>query len=108
MPERDDILRMKDIPNVGPATAGDLALLNIREPAQLIGQDPYDLYDDLCRITGKVHDPCVIDVFTSAIRFMEGEPPRKWWYYTPERKQKNQVVRPLKEGDHDHSSNRIK
>ncbi len=33
------------------------------------------------------HDPCVIDVFIAAVRFMGGEPAKPWWKYTPERKQ---------------------
>lgn len=83
-----DIQKLQDIPNIGPAMARDFVLLNIRTPAELIGKDPYALYEALCRITGVRHDPCVIDVFISAVRFMEGEPARKWWFYTAERKKK--------------------
>lgn len=83
---RKDIQAINEIPNIGPAIARDLALLNIFAPSELIGKDPYKMYDDLCQITGSKHDPCVIDVFISAVRFMEGAPSRKWWYYTPERK----------------------
>jgi hypothetical protein len=28
----------------------------------------------------------VLDVFLSAVRFMEGAPARPWWHYTAERK----------------------
>ena len=83
---RKDIHTINEIPNIGPATARNLALLNIFTPSELIRKDPYKMYDDLCQITRSTHDPCVIDVFISAVRFMEGEPSRKWWYYTPERK----------------------
>ncbi len=85
MPQRDE-RRLEDVPNVGPAIAGDFRLLGITEPSQLIGRDPYQLYDALCAITGERQDPCVADVFIAAVRFMEGAPPHKWWYYTPERK----------------------
>jgi hypothetical protein len=85
---RTDVKKMNEIPNVGPATMRDFAVLNIVAPSDLIGKDPYKMYDELCQTTGKKHDPCVIDVFISAVRFMEGDPPRKWWYYTPERKKK--------------------
>jgi hypothetical protein len=44
------------------------------------------MYDDLCHATGVRHDPCVIDVFIAAVRFMAGEAARPWWKYTPERK----------------------
>jgi hypothetical protein len=44
------------------------------------------MYDDLCRITGQRHDPCLLDTFIAAVRFMEGAPKTPWWKYTPERK----------------------
>ena len=34
----------------------------------------------------KKFDPCVIDVFMSAIDFMEGGEPSAWWEFTNERK----------------------
>src|SRR4051794_32999909 len=83
---RDDIVRLEDIPNVGPAVAADLRQLGITSPAGLPGRDPYLLYDDLCRITGQRHDPCVLDTFIAAVRYMEGTPRRPWWTYTAERK----------------------
>ena len=83
---REDVARLTDIPNVGPATARDLRRLGIEDPEQLHGRDPFQLYDRLCSLTGRRHDPCVIDVFISAVRFIEGAPARPWWEYTPERK----------------------
>ncbi|HVJ83162.1 MAG TPA: helix-hairpin-helix domain-containing protein [Planctomycetia bacterium] len=80
------LVRFEDIPNVGPATAGDFRLLGLSEPAQLAGRDPYALYDRLCAETGVRHDPCVIDVFIAAVRYMEGGPKRPWWAFTAERK----------------------
>lgn len=80
------IARLTDIPNIGPAMARDLELIGIQQPDQLLGRDPYQLYDELGRITGRRHDPCVLDVFIAAVRFMAGEPARPWWHYTAERK----------------------
>jgi len=80
------IARLENIPNVGPAVAGDLRQLGIMSPADLPGRDPYVLYDDLCRITGQRHDPCLLDTFIAAVRYMEGAPKRPWWKYTAERK----------------------
>lgn len=40
----------------------------------------------LLKITGQRHDPCVIDVFISAVRYMEGGAAKKWWEFTAERK----------------------
>jgi hypothetical protein len=76
----------EDLPNIGPAMAKDFRLLGFEKPKELAGKDPYALYDELCERTGARHDPCVIDVFISAVRFMEGAPPLPWWSYTAERK----------------------
>ena len=84
--QRTDIRRLREIPNVGPATSLSLNKLGISKPFELIGQDPYAMHEELSRLTGKRIDPCLIDVFIAAIRFMEGEPARKWWYFTEERK----------------------
>jgi Pathogenicity locus len=78
--------RLEQIPNVGPAIAADLRLLGIVTPAALCKRNPYALYRKLCLSTGQRHDPCVIDVFLSAVRFMQGAPARPWWHYTEERK----------------------
>ena len=80
-------LRLEDIPNIGPSIADDLRALDIYEPAQLLGQDPYALYRRSNALAGVVQDPCLCDAFIAAVRFMEGGPVRPWWYFTPERKQ---------------------
>lgn len=81
-----ELARLEDIPNVGNAVAADLRQLGITEPADLLGHDPYTMYDELCRLTGQRHDPCLLDTFIAAVRFMEGEPKKPWWKYTAERK----------------------
>jgi hypothetical protein len=83
---REEIARLEDIPNVGPAIAADLRRLGITTPSELQGRDPYVMYDDLCRITGQRHDPCLLDTFIAAVRYMAGEPKKPWWKYTAERK----------------------
>ena len=87
MVNRTNIDKLTDIPNVGPATAKDFELLGITLPVQLCDRDPYQLYDELCLLTGQRHDPCVMDVFISAVRYMQGAPGLPWWHYTQERKQ---------------------
>jgi len=86
MMPRNQIKRLIEIPNVGPAMERDLVALGIREPTDLIGRDPYQMYEELCCITHKRQDPCVIDVFISAVRYMEGGPAKKWWEFTEDRK----------------------
>ena len=81
-----DVATLEGIPNVGPAVAADLRWLGITAPADLLGRDPYALYEDLCEKTGRCHDPCLLDTFIAAVRFMAGEPKKPWWAYTAERK----------------------
>ena len=80
------VARLEEIPNVGPAIAADLRQMGITTPAELPGRDPFAMYDELCRITGQRHDPCVLDTFMAAVRYMEGAPKQPWWNYTAERK----------------------
>ena len=82
----DQALELEAIPNIGPAVAADLRQIGIHAPTDLIGQDPYVLYQQLCAQTGVMHDPCLLDTFIAATRFMGGEPPLAWWRYTKERK----------------------
>ena len=84
--DRMRVAALEDIPNVGPSIAGDLRRLGIRAPRELAGRDPYALYAALNRATGTRHDPCLLDTFIAAVRFMEGAPARPWWKYTAERK----------------------
>ena len=84
--QRQNLARLENIPNVGPAVADDLRQLGITVPTDLLGRDPYAMYDDLCRLTGQRHDPCLLDTFIAAVRYMEGEPKKPWWKYTAERK----------------------
>lgn len=87
-PNAQAAMRLEDIPNIGPSIADDLRALDIYEPVQLIGKDPYALYRLIGEISGEQHDPCLCDTFIAAVRFMEGGPPRPWWFYTAERKQR--------------------
>ncbi|MDB5766649.1 MAG: Mitomycin resistance protein [Collimonas fungivorans] len=84
--ERAAVIQLEDLPNIGKAGAADLRRIGIQSPSQLVGQSPLQMYDALCVKTGARHDPCVIDVFMSAVRYMEGAEPLPWWSYTAERK----------------------
>jgi len=83
---RSEFTKLELLPNVGPAVAADFKILGVTRPQDLIGRDPYALYDELCRVTKQRHDPCLLDTFIAAVRFMGGEPARPWWAYTSERK----------------------
>lgn len=77
---------LTDLPNVGPGIASALFRIGIDRPADLVGRGGFEMYQALCQVDGKRHDPCVLDVFISLDRFMAGEDPRAWWTYTAERK----------------------
>lgn len=85
---RQGIQNLEQIPNVGPRIAADFRRLGLHEPRALAGQDPYALYEMLNGQTGARQDPCVLDTFIAAIRYMEGAPKRPWWHYTAERKRR--------------------
>ena len=85
---RTDIKTLQEIPNVGQATENIFNIIGIDSPKQLIGKDPYKMYNELCDVTNQKQDLCVIDVFISAVRYMEGGPQKKWWEFTEERKKK--------------------
>jgi hypothetical protein len=84
--DRSAIVKLEDLPNIGKAGAADLRCIGIQQPEQLIGKSPLQMYEALCTKTGARHDPCVIDVFMSAVRYMEGAEALPWWSYTAERK----------------------
>ena len=81
-----ECLRLEQLPNIGPALAADLRSIGIAQPSELRGQDPYALYQKLCRATGQRHDPCVLDTFMAATDFMRGAQAAPWWAYTAQRK----------------------
>jgi hypothetical protein len=84
--KREKVAQLADLPNVGPAFVKDLLLLGIQWPLDLRGKDPLELYLTLSKRTGVRQDPCVLDVFISITRFINGDPPQPWWFYTAERK----------------------
>jgi hypothetical protein len=83
---RDECTKLEQIPNIGPAMVGDLHLLGISTPQQLIGREPLQLYRQLCKATEQRHDPCVLDTFMAAVDFMNGAAATPWWHYTAARK----------------------
>jgi hypothetical protein len=77
---------LTSIPNVGPAIARELERLGVREPDDLRGQDADELFERLCALDGRRHDPCLLDTFHAAVDVADGKPARPWWEYSRERK----------------------
>ena len=85
-PDRDAVSKLEELPNIGKSIANHLLIIGIAHPKQLLHQDPFKMYKQLCDKTHTRIDPCVLDVFMSAVDFMEGKEPRPWWKYTKQRK----------------------
>ena len=85
-PDRDTVVKLDALPNIGKSIAKDLASIGITDPKQLVGANPFKLYNKLCEKSGSPVDHCVIDVFMSAVEFMEGGDPKPWWEFTAKRK----------------------
>jgi nucleotidyltransferase/DNA polymerase involved in DNA repair len=87
-----DKRKLEDLAGVGPATVADLHLLGVRSVAELATKDGDELYQRLCNVTGKQHDPCCLDVFRCAIAQARDpnlpEDQKNWWYWSELRKRK--------------------
>ncbi len=86
--DRQTISRFDQIINIGSAMTRDFERLGIATPQGLIGQDPLELYRQICGVDNQFHDPCVLDTYMATIEYMNGKRPRTWWSYTPERKKR--------------------
>jgi len=82
--------QLSDLRSVGLATVEDFRKLGITRVEQLKGRDPKKLYDKICKLTGRKHDICLLDVFQCAIA--QAENPdlpaahRNWYYWSRVRK----------------------
>lgn len=84
--DRSSLTALEQLPNVGPAVAGYLRRASVNRPGDLVGRDPYAVFDEVCLVTGQRLDPCLLDTIIAAVDFMGGEEAKPWWAYTAERK----------------------
>ena len=77
--------RSHEHPNIGPKVAAKLRRLDVDTPEDLQGQDGEELFERLCALDGRRHDPCLLDTFVAAVDYANGGPPRPWWEYSRER-----------------------
>jgi hypothetical protein len=77
---------LTDIPNIGASIAQDLRSVGINTPQDVARMDPLAVYEALRTPMGQRHDPCVLDTFMAAKKFMNGGPRQPWWDFTAERK----------------------
>lgn len=78
--------RLTDIPNIGVSLAADLESAGVKTPADVKRMNALKTWDALRDHMGKRHDPCVLDTFMAAKKFMNGGPKQPWWDFTAERK----------------------
>src|SRR6266704_3215405 len=89
--------QLGDLISIGPAMLQDFELLGIRSVAQLARQNPQRMYARLNRLSGQRQDPCVLDVFCTAVA--QARNPRlaaekcQWWYWSKRRKQGSKEVK---------------
>jgi hypothetical protein len=84
---------LTSLPNVGPAVARKLGGLGITHPGELRGQDPDALFERLCALDGRRHDPCLLDTFVAAVSYADGGPAQPWWEFSRERKARARASR---------------
>ncbi|MES2910006.1 MAG: helix-hairpin-helix domain-containing protein [Pseudomonadota bacterium] len=77
---------LTDIPNIGVSLAADLQSVGVQTPADVKRMNALKTYEALAGPMGKRHDPCVLDTFLAAKKFMNGGPKQPWWNFTAERK----------------------
>ena len=76
---------LQEIPGMGARIAAVMEALGIREPADLRGRDPEELYLRECVMKGHQEDRCALYVWRAAVYYAEHEDrdPEKlnWWYW---------------------------
>lgn len=77
---------LETIPNVGPAVARKLRRLEITRVDDLRGRDGEELFERLCALDARRHDPCLLDTFVAAVSYADGGTARPWWEFSRERK----------------------
>ncbi|MBZ5642845.1 MAG: helix-hairpin-helix domain-containing protein [Acidobacteriia bacterium] len=88
--KRKESRALRDLISIGPAMVRDFKLLGVDSVAKLARQNPEKLYEKLCRITGVLQDPCVLDTFRAGVA--QARNPRlpaeqcQWWYWSRKRK----------------------
>ncbi len=78
----DKAMMLEDLPNIGKSIAADLRAIGILYPHQLAGREPLVIYNELARVMGHRHDPCVLYTLLSVKHFLENGDALPWWKFT--------------------------
>ena len=83
--EQTALKDLQRIPGVGPKIAQNLWAMGYRSVSDLKGQDPEQLYRQLCELEQQLVDRCALYVFRGAVYFAshkKHDPEKlKWWYW---------------------------
>ncbi|NUL83349.1 MAG: Pathogenicity locus [Armatimonadetes bacterium] len=75
--------RLSSLPGVGKSIEADLIALGYRRPADLVGQDPEEMYERIQAMSGAKIDRCLLYVFRCAVYVASTPEPEerltKWW-----------------------------
>jgi len=81
--EKEISKKLQTIPGVGVSLAGDLMDLGFGSVKGLAGQDPEQMYIQLCRLKNAKLDRCVLYTFRCAVYYASTPDPEpeklKWW-----------------------------
>jgi len=92
MTKEDQLKRLRIIPGVGKSIAGDLWNIGIRDPSELKGRDPEELYRLSNHHAGMIPDRCLLYVFRCAVYYAGTEIKKqdpeklKWWNWKDQAK----------------------
>lgn len=75
---------MEDLPNIGKSIAADLRRIGILRPDQLARREPLAIFNELSKVMGHRHDPCVLYTLISAKHFLACGEALPWWNFTNE------------------------
>jgi len=85
-----DIRKLSDLKSIGKESLKDFNRLGIKSVEELAEQEPEKIYDELCKISGVIHDICVLDTFRCAVEQARNpnlpDEQKNWWYYSRLRK----------------------
>lgn len=89
MDKQTVLKEFQTIPGVGISIAHDLWGMGYRKNADLINQDPEQMYVDICRLYKTHIDRCMLYVFRCAVYFVSHKKHDKkllkWWNWKDER-----------------------
>jgi len=79
--------KLTDLPNIGKAIASDLGAIGICAPKDLRGRNALQVFNQLQKVMGHRHDPCVYYTLLSVQHFMDTGESLPWWKFTAKGKQ---------------------